>query len=539
MGKKRKLLLSVLFLFGIATSGFTSQSTDWQKLPLYIGEPEITSLLNLSGPTPITLVGTPHGVYRSSDQGQHFDRVLSLQGNGRRVNYLYSNLLTNASPENILVFAATDTGLFLSQNLGQDWEQIFQSATASDKRCLSVITQAQTIYLATAQGLFYKEFSDKIWQEERSFQNKLVSSLAADEGNIYVATDREIYRLNTQSHEIQEIFSLIGKEAEAVEEKPEETSTDSAWLGQIKEIKTVSDGKTQIYLATIKGIFYSPDAGATWKNLNPEGLPIDAINSLVVLDSSHVFVGTGKGVFQYNGQIWMPVYEGMETQEINFLTNSTDKLYALSHQGIFFMSYEKAFADDRCGVAMPKTNLKSTYKKLEKRYDNEPSVQQVQTMAIKYAEVSPEKITNWRRAAQKKALLPKFSMGLNRSTGELFHWDSGPNPDNLLKGRDYVDWDVSLSWDFGELIWNTDQTSIDSRSKLMVELRDDIMDQITRLYFERRRLQMELTTFTLDAQAKIDRQMRVEELTALIDGLTGGKFSQTVENNTNAEIKDN
>ena len=82
-----------------------------------------------------------------------------------------------------------------------------------------------------------------------------------------------------------------------------------------------------------------------------------------------------------------------------------------------------------------------------------------------------------------------------------------------------------MSWDLGDLIWNPDQTSIDSRSKLMVELRDDILDQITRLYFERRRLQMELMTPPAEPQSKLDKEMRVEELTALIDALTGGEFS--------------
>jgi hypothetical protein len=52
------------------------------------------------------------------------------------------------------------------------------------------------------------------------------------------------------------------------------------------------------------------------------------------------------------------------------------------------------------------------------------------------------------------------------------HWETGSttkNDDDVLrKGRDSLDWNVSLSWDLGELIWNGDQTSIDVRSKLMV-----------------------------------------------------------------------
>jgi len=151
-------------------------------------------------------------------------------------------------------------------------------------------------------------------------------------------------------------------------------------------------------------------------------------------------------------------------------------------------------------------------------------------MAIEYADVNPKKIQNWRALAKQKALLPNLSVGVDRSATELLHWDTGSSPDKLTKGREYIDWDISVSWNLGDLIWSSDQTSIDSRSKLMVELRDDILDQITRLYFERRRLQTELfLADNLDIQAELEKQMRIEELTALIDAMTGGEFSRSIK----------
>ena len=180
------------------------------------------------------------------------------------------------------------------------------------------------------------------------------------------------------------------------------------------------------------------------------------------------------------------------------------------------------------------------YAELQEHLRHEPTINQVHDMAIGYAEVHPRKISQWRSAAKKRAIMPRLSVGLNRSATELFHWDTGPNPDALSKGRDYLDWGVSLSWDFGELIWNPDQTSIDSRSKLMVELREDILDQITRIYFERRRLQMELTSLNADASLgntqlplRMEKEMRIAELTALIDAFTGGEFSHQINHNQN------
>ncbi|MCX5687130.1 MAG: hypothetical protein NTV71_00550, partial [Candidatus Omnitrophica bacterium] len=81
-----------------------------------------------------------------------------------------------------------------------------------------------------------------------------------------------------------------------------------------------------------------------------------------------------------------------------------------------------------------------------------------------------------------------------------------------------------------ELIWNNDQTSIDTRSKLMVELRDDIMNEVTRTYFERRRLQIDLLTFPpKDLKLSLEKELRLQELTADIDALTGNYFSRCLQ----------
>ena len=54
------------------------------------------------------------------------------------------------------------------------------------------------------------------------------------------------------------------------------------------------------------------------------------------------------------------------------------------------------------------------------------------------------------------------------------------------------------------MIFSTEQTSIDVRSRLMVQLRDDILDEVTRLYFERRRLQLELAS---KSKVKSDKEL--------------------------------
>jgi hypothetical protein len=73
----------------------------------------------------------------------------------------------------------------------------------------------------------------------------------------------------------------------------------------------------------------------------------------------------------------------------------------------------------------------------------------------------------------------------------------------------------------------------------MVELREEILDQVTRLYFERRRLQVEMMNAQPAALKETwEQQLRIDELTALIDGFTGGQFSRMTQENNNArEVK--
>ena len=70
------------------------------------------------------------------------------------------------------------------------------------------------------------------------------------------------------------------------------------------------------------------------------------------------------------------------------------------------------------------------------------------------------------------------------------------------------------------------QTSIDVRSKLMVQLREDILEEVTRLFFERKRLLLDMETSVGDERPSIEKQLKVQELTAYIDALTGGQFSR-------------
>ncbi|MFA5094375.1 MAG: hypothetical protein WC512_03950 [Candidatus Omnitrophota bacterium] len=160
---------------------------------------------------------------------------------------------------------------------------------------------------------------------------------------------------------------------------------------------------------------------------------------------------------------------------------------------------------------------------------DEPTILELQRAAIKYAEVNPEKITNWRKQAAMKALMPEISVGYDTDIYDTISTATKDGKVNYFIGPDDSrnGWDFSASWDLGDLVYNAAQTSIDSRSKLMVQLRNDILADLNTAYFERKKLLKQLEKVQdRDNPSFTEREIRIEELTATIDGLTGGYLSR-------------
>jgi len=170
--------------------------------------------------------------------------------------------------------------------------------------------------------------------------------------------------------------------------------------------------------------------------------------------------------------------------------------------------------------------------KILAQFESEPGIRETQEAAIRYAEVHNEKIREWRKNVKQRAILPTLSVGVSHdinNTSEIYtsstanYWTVGPDEKS-------TGWDVRASWDLGDLIWNNDQNNIDVRSRLLVQLRDDILNEVTRLYFERRKLQIDiLTNPPKSLRMQLAKKLRLQELTAGIDALTGGWFSDQVK----------
>lgn len=163
------------------------------------------------------------------------------------------------------------------------------------------------------------------------------------------------------------------------------------------------------------------------------------------------------------------------------------------------------------------------------RFENEPQVQDVQAMVLEYSKTDPKYVDEWLRAAKNAAWLPDLSVTYDYDNGYGYDYDYTVSEDGELKGTG-VDNDhgvtVKGTWKLNRLVMSSDRIRVISETQDVVKLRDKILDEVTRLYFDRRRLQVDmLLAGGGDLKTQVKNEMRLQELTAQIDAYTGGRFS--------------
>jgi hypothetical protein len=160
----------------------------------------------------------------------------------------------------------------------------------------------------------------------------------------------------------------------------------------------------------------------------------------------------------------------------------------------------------------------------------------VQRAALAYLDLGPGRIRALYRRASWRGWLPTVELeagrGLARSSeraADQVVFASGLRDELLDTSRDrQFDSEVflSLTWDLPEAAFSQDALDVAKEAREVIELRDDVLDEITQLYFERRRVLLQLLALGTDAGMEAARlRLRADELAAGLDAWTGGWFS--------------
>lgn len=160
----------------------------------------------------------------------------------------------------------------------------------------------------------------------------------------------------------------------------------------------------------------------------------------------------------------------------------------------------------------------------------EPPIAAVQAEALKHFGVHPERVAGLRAAASWKAAVPTFEVSGGATgatiddTTVLDEYD--PSKPWVTRGASgsALELRTTLAWDLPRFVFNTEELDVAA----LADVQRDVIAGVTQLYFARRRAQLALMA-EKDPARRLALELRVEELTALLSGMTGGWFAEALK----------
>ena len=164
----------------------------------------------------------------------------------------------------------------------------------------------------------------------------------------------------------------------------------------------------------------------------------------------------------------------------------------------------------------------------------------MQRAALLYLELGSDRIARFQRQVARRGFLPELSVhgdyGGVRAHDEDFDetvFASGERYqllDRLHERQRDFGVGATLRWDLGDTVYNPEEIDISKEVRELIELRDEVLDEINQLYFERRRVLLERALLPDPASPEAERlALRALELAAGLDAWTGGWWSRQVE----------
>jgi hypothetical protein len=173
----------------------------------------------------------------------------------------------------------------------------------------------------------------------------------------------------------------------------------------------------------------------------------------------------------------------------------------------------------------------------------EPSIQQVQQVAIRYLSYDQHQIDQWDKKAKLAAALPRIQVGFQRelkdvvslttkdnvsiSDGDVFIGPSETNFDQNFNQGTVIG--VKALWYLDQLIFNRDMLAASAERREWVRERNRVLQQVSEAYFTRRRLIQELKRRTDPLLLREKKKLLLDQAAAVLDADTGGWFSEQIQ----------
>ncbi|MFQ5514137.1 MAG: hypothetical protein ACE5FG_06815 [Myxococcota bacterium] len=392
---------------------------------------------------------------------------------------------------------ATEAGL-LEWPLGAAEPQSVPLAAGARVNAVTVDAEG-VAWVATDVGLFRRGVGQTAFQRDAHLPLGGVRAVRARGRELWVSMQRAIWQRDLSGR-----FSLRVRSLEA------------GWW----ELRDVVAAEEETLLAVPAGLWRVPPKGGS---RSPEriSLPLGTLHALARADHT-LFVAAERGVYRLALDALGASHERTDLVGAGLaLAPSSRGLLVATRRGVALLA-EPPNGGRLSGLeALPRGG---------------PEVRQVQRAVLAYLELSPNRLHAVEMRARRAALYPELRAGLSLERGRSRDrerdqtFSSGDVRDLLDRGAARETEhriEIKLVWDLSRIATPDDALAISRERRQLIELRDQVLEQVNRLYFERLRVLERWAALPADAsEERRAAALRARELAARLDAWSGGMFSR-------------
>jgi hypothetical protein len=163
----------------------------------------------------------------------------------------------------------------------------------------------------------------------------------------------------------------------------------------------------------------------------------------------------------------------------------------------------------------------------------DPPIEMLRTAATALVLAEPGRARSLVERARFAGWLPELRIMVDRRFARSESVDLGTSTNATalapvgIDSNNDVRYQARATWDLSKLVFNSDELGAQFQALRTADTRREIESLVIRLYFERRRLKAESSTADdLDMLPGSRRELRIAEIEAELDALTGGLFAR-------------
>jgi hypothetical protein len=472
-------------------------SVAWQRIA-DLPRGEGATALAVDAATGEIAVGDASGVLRVS-VGRRPSRILR-RSEVRDLAYLEGGDL----------LAATAQGLYRIEASGRVRD--VSPGPGSERRPLRVAVAGAVIVVATEGGAFLSVDAQR-WRPISNLASGPVAAAAIRAGaqgfEVFVLVRGELYRVDVELRGTELTVASARREAPGLSSREEPIDVICGLAGADLAL---------LYPAA----FALRDAvDGRWRLVQPT-LPPGAVAYRVAEGFGRLWLATDRGLLEAASPegAWRRVAVSTGSRDASALVGVAGSLHAVIGGAVFRAGPARSPAPSVSLGELPA----------------DPPIERIHRAALDYLDLGPGRIGEMRRGVRRRGWLPQMVLAGVASRDR----DEGTDVDEAIasgsfyrlvdqdKGRSRDDaLSLAFTWELGELFYHPEQIDVSREAREVIELRDDVLDEITQLYFERGRVLIELAAAQAPEEA-LRLRLRAAELAAGIDAWTGGWFSRVL-----------